>query len=60
MFCYKAVPDCSHKLGVFIMLFSVGSFENSGQWFPCYRRITRSMRAVLKIQAAFLQTENNV
>lgn len=62
MFCYKAVPDCSHQLGVFIMLwdFSVVSFENSGQWFLCYRRITRSMRAVLKIPAAFLQRENNV
>lgn len=58
----QAVPDCSHELGVFIMLwdFSVVSSENSGQWFLCYRRITRSMRAVLKIPAAFLQTENNV
>lgn len=62
MFCYKAVPDCSHGLGVFIMLwvFSVASFESSGQWFLCYRRVTRSMRAVLKIPATFLQKENNV
>lgn len=62
MLCYRAVPDCSHDLGVFIMLwvFSVVSFENSGQWFLWYRRITRSMRAVLKIPAAFLQRENNV
>lgn len=60
--CVTKLCLTSHELGVFIMLwdFSVVSFENSGQWFLWHRRITRSMRAVLKIPAAFLQRENNV